>query len=151
MFPIMFFGILDNFQLFKQYSKKFNYYITQKTQCNALAWILTFIIQVVRTNFPVRLSSMMFLKFDINHQLIKKSNEIRLLVLHTQVTICQIICRQYHVTTMVTDVNCSLSMAVVVPWWKIKYISKRIESVIFAFCVDRFFINQCRWYSFRNL
>ena len=44
---------------------------------------------------------MMFLKFDINHQLIKKSNEIRLLVLHSYLgnnlpNHLQVVSRHYH-------------------------------------------------------
>ena len=39
----------------------------------------------------------------------------------------QIICRQYHSTTMVTEVNCFVFVAMVVPWWKIKYSSKSLE------------------------
>ena len=40
--------------------------------------------------------------------------------------LCQIICRQYHDTTMVTEVNCSVSAAMVVLYWKIKYSSKSL-------------------------
>ena len=39
----------------------------------------------------------------------------------------QIICRQYHGTTMVMEVNCSVLAALVVPWWKIKYSTKSLE------------------------
>ena len=54
-----------------------------------------------------------------------KRSSVKIFVEALEVIIRQIICWQYHGTTMVREVNCSISADVVVSWWKRNYSSKK--------------------------